>query len=538
MASLVQWLSYSGARRVDGTPVASGKAYFYVPGTTSSPAVVYSDADGLLAITQPITLDASGRAEVYVKTAVRCEVQDITTTPATVTRVEDRANTVNATQVEVENTAATGTDLVTGSQVAGGRTDLNTFLTNLRTSLGAADGQVLVSGVGQNIKDVIGNTSSIFFNVRVAPYGAVGDDSTDDTAAIQTAINAAGVAGGGIIYFPPGTYKLTDNLQITSSKIHFLGVTPGATIFKQYANTSLNITATDFICENINFAMGAGGVSYITSSSTNDSRFVACSFSTTLAGGAGQINVSTSGSRTTLIGCTFIQSNATGNMFSVGNASAIIAVVGGRISLTQPSTQSLVTGTAGTVIFTGMEINHSAASGTTNLVVNTAGVQAAFVGCCFPNTGGATLRLAAGVTGQVTETGCFPLSNVLALANVPALTNVNMSATRAQMVNRVSSAVTSYAPDFGAYAAHDITTSGASFQWSTPTGYSFSVPGPYTVRYKNNTGGAITPTFAAAYKIGAAPSVAAGASATWSFLFDVSNNVFIQVGANSISFTA
>ena len=44
------------------------------------------------------------------------------------------------------------------------------------------------------------------FNVKAAPYGAVGDGVTDDTAAMQAAINAAVAAGGGTIYLPAGTY--------------------------------------------------------------------------------------------------------------------------------------------------------------------------------------------------------------------------------------------------------------------------------------------------------------------------------------------
>ncbi|MEU9405629.1 glycosyl hydrolase family 28-related protein [Streptomyces sp. NPDC048281] len=41
-------------------------------------------------------------------------------------------------------------------------------------------------------------------NVKAAPYGAVGDGVTDDTAAIQAAINA-----GGVTYFPPGVYLVS-----------------------------------------------------------------------------------------------------------------------------------------------------------------------------------------------------------------------------------------------------------------------------------------------------------------------------------------
>jgi hypothetical protein len=42
----------------------------------------------------------------------------------------------------------------------------------------------------------------------VKGYGAVGDGFTDDTVAIQAAIDAASAAGGGVIYFPPGNYKV------------------------------------------------------------------------------------------------------------------------------------------------------------------------------------------------------------------------------------------------------------------------------------------------------------------------------------------
>ncbi len=46
------------------------------------------------------------------------------------------------------------------------------------------------------------------YDVKQAPYGARGDGATDDTAAIQSAINAAYNAGGGTVYMPCGTYAL------------------------------------------------------------------------------------------------------------------------------------------------------------------------------------------------------------------------------------------------------------------------------------------------------------------------------------------
>jgi Pectate lyase superfamily protein len=49
-------------------------------------------------------------------------------------------------------------------------------------------------------------------NVKNAPYSAHGDGLTDDTAAIQAAIDAVATAGGGSIYFPAGVYIVAGEL--------------------------------------------------------------------------------------------------------------------------------------------------------------------------------------------------------------------------------------------------------------------------------------------------------------------------------------
>jgi hypothetical protein len=68
----------------------------------------------------------------------------------------------------------------------------------------------LSHGPIQNIAYYLGligfapTTSALVFNVK--SYGALGNGTTDDTAAIQAAYTAAAAAGGGIVFFPAGVY--------------------------------------------------------------------------------------------------------------------------------------------------------------------------------------------------------------------------------------------------------------------------------------------------------------------------------------------
>jgi hypothetical protein len=57
-------------------------------------------------------------------------------------------------------------------------------------------------------------------NVKDATYGALGNNSTEDTTAIMAAITAVAAAGG-VVYFPPGTY-ITQTLTLPSN-VQLLG---------------------------------------------------------------------------------------------------------------------------------------------------------------------------------------------------------------------------------------------------------------------------------------------------------------------------
>jgi hypothetical protein len=73
---------------------------------------------------------------------------------------------------------------------------------------------------------------------NVCDYGAIIGASTDQSAAIQAALTAAATAGGGVVYFPTGCYKITTGLTLVNpSNIILLG--SGATeIYFDYTEQS------------------------------------------------------------------------------------------------------------------------------------------------------------------------------------------------------------------------------------------------------------------------------------------------------------
>jgi hypothetical protein len=58
-----------------------------------------------------------------------------------------------------------------------------------------------------------------FFNVK--QYGALGNGTTDDTAAVQAAITAA--AGGGVVFFPSGSYIINSPLNLSNNNVRLQG---------------------------------------------------------------------------------------------------------------------------------------------------------------------------------------------------------------------------------------------------------------------------------------------------------------------------
>lgn len=124
-------------------------------------------------------------------------------------------------------------DTMTGTLVLAGATPL-------QIPTGGAVGQVLASDASGNATWGIPHTDWI--NVKAAPYGAKGDGTTDDTTALQNAINAA--AAGQVVYFPKGTYIISSTLTLSSAMgVMYLGSAEDSTTIKMKTGANLQAVA-------------------------------------------------------------------------------------------------------------------------------------------------------------------------------------------------------------------------------------------------------------------------------------------------------
>lgn len=212
----------SGIRGAEG-----GYARLYQRGTTTR-ATWYETFEGDNADSSgdDIALDENGGAEVYVNQLVDVVVLD--SDGAEVRRFTDG---YSAPSIEVRSQSLTGTDYDDASTGQGSNYPLTLAqaLDRWLDSAGTYDWEVVIGGVRTTLQNAAGRLNRLIYNVRSSEYGAVGNGVADDQVAIDAAIAAASAAGGGIVFFPAGTYRHTSAIIVPAS-VSLLGCGSSASI--------------------------------------------------------------------------------------------------------------------------------------------------------------------------------------------------------------------------------------------------------------------------------------------------------------------
>lgn len=94
--------------------------------------------------------------------------------------------------------------------------------------------------------------------VNVKQFGAAGDGTTDDTLFIRAAVAYLKSAGGGVLWFPRGSYKITDTIFVTGNHIVLMG--EGGTVDGNVAYVGGMTAAISSAASRILWAGVSGGI--------------------------------------------------------------------------------------------------------------------------------------------------------------------------------------------------------------------------------------------------------------------------------------
>lgn len=305
-----------------GQVLTGGKLYTYDAGTTT-PAVTYTSSNGVTAHPNPIILNAAGRVpdsgEIWLSDGVAYKFvlkdQNDVLIGTYDNLVGINSNFVNFTGEEEQQTATQGQTVFT-------LTTLN-YQPASNNLLVFVNGSKQISGVnyqetsstvitfvdGLNVGDVVDfctatpiNTSvvtaaQVSYNqggtgavnttveaklqqtISIKDFGAVGDGATDNSDAIQAAIDYLSVNDGGMLYIPTGTYFHSEtliwknNIVVVgdgkrSSVLMYTGVSDGNQINNPInASTAANIHFQDLSFQS-NAGQFAGKCNFVDTGST------------------------------------------------------------------------------------------------------------------------------------------------------------------------------------------------------------------------------------------------------------------------------
>ena len=114
----------------------------------------------------------------------------------------------------------------------------------LAGNLSIPNGRTIRWAPGLEFRGGIPNRTALI-NVKDGPYYAKGDGVTDDTKAIQAALDAA--AAKQVVYLPAATYLITNTLNISTANISIRGDGPASTVIHLADNRGIPIIAFDYL---------------------------------------------------------------------------------------------------------------------------------------------------------------------------------------------------------------------------------------------------------------------------------------------------
>lgn len=380
---------------------ANGTAEIYIRGS-STRATTYPDFEASSSNSSgaDITLDAYGSALVYVNQLVDVVVKD-----ADGNTVRSYGDGYASPNIEVISPAFTGIDYVTAASAVSEPTTLQAVLDLWATNAGAPDWKVEINGADTTLLNAFGSLSGLIYNVKNPAYGAVGDGVTNDQTAIAAAHAAAVAAGGGIVFFPKGTYLITTAI-VWSPLVSIVGVgmdlsiiTMNAAAEKTLRFTAANTSGTPTLVYGMGFQTAQAN-STTTIELTTAGAFVEfnhCSFAKTSTSTGLAITVGHADVRLRCIECHFPFRSATVGVYSC----AVLAdsVLFERCRATAQTSATFdgdVFLTAGTTEFRDCWIDYSATSptGTSRMIdMNSGSDSLTVTGCKFIGGAGTTTAI-------------------------------------------------------------------------------------------------------------------------------------------------
>lgn len=120
-------------------------------------------------------------------------------------------------------------------------------------NLGHGDVEVTMPGGGTATGSKVGIHTFLPYTFNVRDFGATGDGTTNDTTAVQAALDAAEAAGGGTVFVPIGTY-LVKQLTV-ASKIRVQGQGWGSILQRLDGTTNYALKNEDETTGNTDIAL-------------------------------------------------------------------------------------------------------------------------------------------------------------------------------------------------------------------------------------------------------------------------------------------